>query len=383
MNETTVVVIIDALGFELAERHGFRPPELPHRARLDTVLGFSQAALASILTGRAPDEHGLWMMYSFAAHSSPFAWLGLVPSRVSGRRLWLRRLVRWNLERVHRIKGYYSLYDVPRGILPHLDIPGRSDLFAAGGVPGSTTILDELAARGTPCRVWDYRTDEASAFSALRDALAERRGGFFLLYTASLDAALHRVGSAGDGVAAHLEWYRGKIAEIAAAAAASGGARIFVLGDHGMCDVRARVDLMGEVASLGLAVPGDYVPFYDSTMARFRIRSDRARRLLAGLLGGRASGRLLSADELKTLGVSFADGRFGDLVFLVEPGTIITPSFMGSEPVAAMHGYDPDAPCMPSLLLSNAELPRSEMSIRDVAALVLPGFGERDPRRSP
>ena len=101
MNDTTVVVIIDALGFELAERHGFQISQLPHRARLGTVLGFSQAALASILTGRAPDEHGLWMMYSFAGRASPFAWLAFVPLRVSSRRLWLRRLIRWNLERVH------------------------------------------------------------------------------------------------------------------------------------------------------------------------------------------------------------------------------------------------------------------------------------------
>jgi hypothetical protein len=379
----TVVVIIDAFGFELAERHGFRLPELPHRARLDTVLGFSQAALASILTGCAPDEHGLWMMYSFAAHASPFAWLALVPPCVSSRRFWLRRLIRWNLERVHRIRGYYSLYDVPRNILPHLDIPGRRALFAVGGVPGSTTIFDEVAARGIPWRVWDYHDDEAASFAALRDALAERRRGFFLLYTAGLDAELHRVGSGGDGVASRLEWYRARLAEIVAASEAGGGARIFVLGDHGMCDVRARVGLMGDVAALGLDVPRDYVPFYDSTMARFRIRSDRAWSVLARFLGGRAEGRLLGADEMKALGVSFADGRFGDLVFLVEPGTIISPSFMGSGPIAAMHGYDPDAPCMPSLLLSNAGLPGPEMSILDVAGLVVPGFAAGSPRRSP
>jgi len=383
MNDTTVVVIIDALGFELAERHGFRLSELPQRARLDTVLGFSQAALASILTGRAPDEHGLWMMYSFAAHGSPFSWLAFVPSRVSSRSLWLRRLMRWNLERVHGIRGYYSLYDVPRSILPHLDIPGRAGLFAPGGVPGSATILDELEARGVPSRVWDYHTDEAAAFGALRDALSERRAGFFLLYTAGLDAELHRAGSAGAAVAARLEWYRERLAEIVAAAGASGAARIFVLGDHGMCDVRSRIDLMGELSALELDVPGDYIPFYDSTMARFRVRSDRARGILTRFLGGQGAGRLLGADEMKSLGVSFIDGRFGDLVFLVEPGTIILPSFMGSEPVAAMHGYDPDAPCMPSLLLSNVELPRRKMSILDIAGLVLPGFAGNGTRRSP
>jgi hypothetical protein len=181
MRETTAVIIIDALGFELAERHGFGIPGLPHRARLRSVLGFSQAALASILTARQPNGHGLWMMYSFADRGSPFSWLALVPQGVSSRRLWLRRLVRWDLERVRRIEGYYSLYDIPRSILPRLDIPGRRNLFAPGGVPGSKTVLDELAARGTPARVWDYRTEEASSFEALRGSLAGSADGFSLL----------------------------------------------------------------------------------------------------------------------------------------------------------------------------------------------------------
>ncbi|MCK4236573.1 MAG: hypothetical protein KAX38_05605, partial [Candidatus Krumholzibacteria bacterium] len=114
MEVNTVVILIDALGFELAARHRFHPGGLTNRVRLGTVLGFSQAALTSIFTGLTPDRHGLWMMYSFAHGSSAFGWLRLIPKSVSSEKLWLRRLIRWKLENLDGVRSYYSLYSVPR-----------------------------------------------------------------------------------------------------------------------------------------------------------------------------------------------------------------------------------------------------------------------------
>jgi hypothetical protein len=375
MKRTTIVMLIDALGFAIAAKYGFRPGALRARASLRTVFGFSQAALASIFTGLSPDRHGLWMMYSFARERSPFAWLALVPRGVSARRLWLRRAIRWNLAHGAGVKGYYSLYDVPREIFPYLDIPARGDIFAPGGGGNTRTIFDRLEREKVSRLVWDYRTDEARAFDELEEAVRGERGSFYLLYTAGLDSDLHRLGTTAPRIREHLAWYAERIEKIAAAAAAIvPDARIFVLGDHGMCDVRGSIDLMKKVEALGLDIPRDYVPFYDSTMARFRINSARSRDALGKLLGDQISGRVLGPDEKRRLGIEFPDGRFGDLIFLAEPGIIVLPSHMGSEAVAAMHGYHPDTGEMSSLMLSNVELPASAMSLTDVAALICPGF---------
>ncbi len=374
MKKTTIVILIDALGFTIAERHGFRPGALRASARLRTVLGFSQAALASIFTGLMPDRHGLWMMYSFARGGSPFAWLRLVPPGISARRLWLRRAIRWNLAHAAGVKGYYSLYDVPREILPHLDIPARGDIFAAKGAGNARTVFDRLEKEEVSRLVWDYRTDEARAFGELEDAVRGRRASFYLLYTAGLDSDLHRFGTTAPRIRERLAWYSKRIEKIAAAAGGVPDARIFVLGDHGMRDVRESVDIMKKVETLGLDIPRDYVPFYDSTMARFRINSGRSRDSLGKLLGDQTSGRVISPDEMRRLGVEFPDGRFGDLIFLAEPGVTILPSYMGSEGVAAMHGYHPDVEEMSSLMISNDALPATAMSLTDVAALICPGF---------
>lgn len=375
MSERTIVILIDALGASLCGRLGFRPAGLERSARLRTVLGFSQAALTTIFTGLAPADHGLWMMYSFRRSGGPFRWMRILPPGISARRLWVRRLLAWNLGRVHGVRAYYSLYDVPREVFPYLDLPARRDLFAPGGAAPARTLLDELAARGTPARVWDYRQPEERSFAELEEAAARPGERFLLLYTAGLDADLHRGGSADPRVAARLDACAARIARVVAAAGRAGGARVFVLGDHGMCDVRGTVDVMGPVGRLGLAVGRDYLPFYDSTMARFRTFSERVRGLLADALASAPAGRLLREDELRSLGVHFPDGRFGDLVYLADAGVVIEPGYMGGEErVAAMHGYHPSAPDMASVVLSNVDLPGGEIDLANVAELLVPGF---------
>ena len=150
VNKRTVVILIDALGFEMAERHGFRPAALPDRTRLKTVLGFSQAALTSILTGSAPDVHGLWMMYSFAPVRSPFGFLRGLKSFGGTDRLWVRELLRWKLSKIDRISAYYSLYDIPGEVLCRLDLPARISTFDPCGGGKRRTIVDQAYEDGEP-----------------------------------------------------------------------------------------------------------------------------------------------------------------------------------------------------------------------------------------
>ena len=84
-----VVLLVDALGWELAGRTPGLAPMLTERRRLDTILGFSSGALPTLFTGKLPAEHGRWLMYRRAVGRTPFAgfdWLRLAPGRV--RRSW-------------------------------------------------------------------------------------------------------------------------------------------------------------------------------------------------------------------------------------------------------------------------------------------------------
>ena len=375
MNRCTVVILIDALGYELAE--GFSPAGLEQRVRLRSILGFSQAALTTILTGCDPQDHGLWMMYSFAGKSSPFSWLKYLPGSISSKRLLLRNAIRWKLDRLDGLRSYYSLYEVPRSVLPNLDLPSKERMFGPGGAGKTTNIFDHLKRTGEKWRVWDYRVDESLAFDELEHELKTAHEGFYMLYTAGLDSTMHRHGAHGEQVERKLSWYRERIERITRA---HPGVRIMVLGDHGMCEVTGSIDLIPLVDSLGPGTCAGFIPFYDSTMARFRVLSERAGRELEGLLSGIDGGELLDRNSLERLGVFFQDGRFGDVIFLTDPGTIIVPSFMSSEPIAAMHGYDPAAGCMYAVMLTNFDSGALEMDLKEVTGVMVPDFEAVDKR---
>ena len=371
----TIVILIDALGYDLAVRYGFRPSGMSRPSMVRTVLGFSQAALTTMLTGLEPSRHGLWMMYAFSDGHSPFRWLRLVPC--SSERRLLRNAVSLVLSRLYGVESYYSLYSVPREVLPYLDLSARRRMFAPGGAGAVRNIFDELAGRGDAWRVWDHTTDERESFDALERTVERGDRSFRLLYTAGLDSLLHRYGTGAAQVGRRLEWYRDRIERILAK---TSGERIVVLGDHGMCEVSNSLDLMGRVGELGLSIPEDFVPFYDSTMARFRVRTEKARSRLMELLSGLEGGVLIGDDEARDLGVEFPDGRFGDLIFLLECGMIVAPSYMGGEMMPAMHGYDPRCPCMHAALFSNDESDLKPASLEAVARYLLPGYtgGERE-----
>ena len=371
MKPVMVVVLVDALGWTLSEREPGFAPSLPERRPLATVLGFSTGALPTVFTGRTTGEHGRWLMY--ARRRGPGVFHGFEALR------WLPRRVRESarltrlLERVvaaRGVRGYFNLYEVPREELAEFDLPERDDIFTPGGLP-CDSIWDELERRRVAWRGWNWRTPEPDARAQALVELAQGRLDFAFLYSAVLDARLHHEGSRGAGVRASLSewsaWF-----DDAAAAAAQGGreAWLYLCSDHGMVDVRATVDVMARVGSLPFRRGRDYLAFFDSTMARFWWGEPRARDAIMRALADEPRGRWLSQQTLAREGAAFADARFGDDVFLLEPGALLVPSFMGRGRVAAMHGYDPAHPDMAGLLAANRPLPAGVTHLAQLRSLL-------------
>ncbi|MCD6379048.1 alkaline phosphatase family protein [bacterium] len=371
MKYPIVVVLIDALGFLLTERLGFHPDGLSNKMRLRTVPGFSQSAISSIFTGVTPDKHGKWMMYSFARNKSPFRWLSIIPQNVSEKRLWLKRLINWKLRNIDEVRSYYNLYDIPRNVLQYLNLPARRNIFMPEQNREMNTVIDELSRRGSRIFIRDYHTPEVVAFEQLEKALRTSNADFYLLYTAELDSDLHKYGTSHDNINAHLKWYGKKLETLLSI---NKGMKMLVFGDHGMCDVHGSVDVIQQIESLDVKIPQDYIPFYDSTIARFKIYSERAKRVITDTLSNLSSGMILDNAEKKKLGIYYTDNAYGDIIFLANAGEIILPSYMGTLPVAGMHGYHPDNECMYSSLFTNVDFSVNNGSIMDIAGFILPGF---------
>jgi Type I phosphodiesterase / nucleotide pyrophosphatase len=334
----TMVFLVDALGWEIAEHYRFGSTAFARRSSLGTVLGYSSTAIPSLLTGAQPHEHGVFSMFRAARPGGTFAFLRGVPRLPHALDWRARRWVRRWVDRRGGVHSYYDLYDIPVHLLHRFDVAQRADPFQPGGL-GCESVFDWMGARGIRYRAWYYTTPEEENF---RDAIAALDGDADVLfvYTAELDALMHRVGIVHEAVGAKLARYEAFLADAQQRARECDVTlSIVLLSDHGMTAVTRTVDVWGALTRRGLALGRDYLAFFDSTMARVWGDSE-VDAAVADAFGG--LGWRLDDAELAALGCRFPGGEYGRSVFLADPGVLIVPSFMGSRPIAAMHGYHPD-----------------------------------------
>jgi hypothetical protein len=365
--DTLVVLVIDALGAELAASSGFLADRLPHRQRLRTILGYSSAAIPSLLTGRVPRDHDHWFLYLAARRpsDSPFRGAGLLANLPMANRWSVRRRMAAWWRRSADIRGYFGLYEVPYRELARLDYVERQDSWAAGTFAGGS-FVDDLRASGAAAHVSDWRvTDDAKLDAALE---RERRdpAGVYLLYLTEIDARQHAHGSRGRPVHERLETYRPRIDALLDAAGRRGATRLVVVSDHGMTDVTTVLDPRPILARTGLVDGRDYRLFIDSTFLRFWCDRPPVIDRLVEVVGSAPGLRRLGAAELAREGVDFPDDRYGSLFFLADPGVLIVPSFMGRTPLAGMHGYTPDDAASDAMLLDESAPAAPLASILDL-----------------
>lgn len=387
----SLFVFIDAFGWELYQRHaeGFLKGELQTAQPLETVLGYSCACDPTILTGLMPQQHGHFSFFQYAPDRSPFGacrWLKRLPRPLVDRGRVRRVLSRW-IARRHGFDGYFQLYNVPFERLPLLDYSEKRDLYQPGGIlSGDPTIFDLLRQDNLPFHVSDWRVDEQSNIRSLLHEVERGEIRWAYLYLAAMDGVLHADGVRSPRVEQHIQWYDEQLRQVLQAARRRySDVRMFVFSDHGMTDVRQHCDLQSEVASLGLTYGRDYAAVYDSTMARFWMLDRRAEAAIRGLLDGHPQGRVVGDVELAELGCLFPQRQYGELFFLLEPGTLLCPSDMGQRPIRGMHGYHPEHRDSTALLAANCELPApAPTRLDDLFGLMRreAGLGTTDPGTS-
>jgi predicted AlkP superfamily pyrophosphatase or phosphodiesterase len=368
-----VFVLIDALGWDLAQRFGFLADVLPYRTPLRTVLGYSSGAIPTMLTGKTPAEHGHWNLLYYDPVGSPFRWLRalrFVPDRILSARVTRKALK----ELGRRVLGLGPLFDcaVPPRLLPYFNWIETRNIYAPRGIRGGPSIFDQLTTAGVPHRVYSYhRFRDAEILRRARREVETGPATLFFLYLSELDAFLHH--HVEDAALLKETFARYEIALrelLGAARRRDAQAGFTLLSDHGMTPIRRHHDLARDIEGLGLRMLEDYLVVYDSTMARFWFFSPHARAAIVERLGSLSCGRILSEDERGELGIRFADRRYGDLVFLLDPGWLVSSSDF-STPAwrpAGMHGYHPDDPSSDAIFLSNQEPPVPMRTIADAYA---------------
>jgi hypothetical protein len=148
-DKVSIVVFIDALGWEVLRDRRFLEEELPFRSKLRSVLGFSSACVPSILTGNQPRDHGHWSFFYHTREHSPFRPLRLLrwlPKGMTDRgrvRNWISKVVK----RVYGFQGYFQLYNMPFKLIDRFDYCEKRDLFRPGGMNKGKSIFAVQAHR--------------------------------------------------------------------------------------------------------------------------------------------------------------------------------------------------------------------------------------------
>ena len=374
----SIYVLVDALGWEVIRDRPFLDDLWAERRWLVTILGYSSGAIPSLLTGQTPSQHGHWNLLYRDAARSPFAWtrpLGRLPRAMVENRV-SRRVLKSVARRASGYSGYFSLYDYPVAHLPQFDLTEKRDIYTPGGLD-APSIFDDLQGAGIPYESYNYHTHTDAQILDLAPARAASTDARVLfLYLSGLDHHLHFHVHEPDSVTRTLAWYEAGLRRIwEAATRARGDVRMFVFSDHGMTPIRWTHDLRRDVEATGLTLLKDYLPAYDSTMARFWVENDRARATLTALLEDHPCGTLMSERELQRLGVWFDDGRYYHMLFLMKPGMLLSPSDMGTVRFAGMHGYHPSEPTADAVLLATAPVDKAIDHITGVRGALLDDLG--------
>lgn len=360
-----IVVLIDALGWRYVEDRPFLNDVLPHRQPLRTVLGFSSGAIPAILTGVSPSVNGHWNLFYYDPQGSPFKWLKhlqFLPDAVLDHRI-TRKVMK---ELGRRVLGMGPLFEccVSPRLLANFNWVEKRNIYDRGGISGAPSIFDQMAEHDVPYRVYSYHhsTDVEILRQAEQD-IRNKEAQFYFLYLSEMDMFLHMHCHEPERIEERLDWYDQALRKVFQAALEVVPEAIFtVISDHGMTPVRDHFNLVKMIDELGFQMPKDYLAVYDSTMARFWFFSEGTRQTVTQRLRELKCGRIVPDEELKRLGVFFADRRFGEMVFLLHPGWILSESDFNGKGWAprGMHGYHPDDSYSDAIFLANAK-PRNSM----------------------
>ncbi len=370
-----VFVLMDALGWPVAESHGFLSDLLPYRRPLRTILGFSSGAIPSILTGLAPDRHGRWTLLYFNPAQSRFRWLRharWLPERSLNNRV-ARRGLQWLGRHILGCGPGFECCVRPQ-LLPWFAWAETRDLYQPGSLEHAATVFDQWSAAGLRFRIYSYR--QGGDLELLRRAgedLENGRADVFFIYLCELDNFLHRRRGQAEAEREFLRRYDGPLRRLyRTQERLQPRVHFHVFSDHGMTPVTRREDLAGALARLSWRMPQHYLAVLDSTLARFWFFHPGAEAAIRDWCERQGCGRILTAAELRQHGLWFPDGRYGQMIYLLPPGCMFARSDFhgGAWNPTAMHGYHPDDANSDAVLLSSRPLPAGMNDIRDLAGLL-------------
>jgi hypothetical protein len=342
-----IFMFIDALGWEIVNRHHFMEEQLPYRYPAKMQFGYSSTAIPTIMTGQPPKVHKHLSFYYYAPEKSPFKLfryllLKYLPSKIFDR--WrVRHILSKIIAKLYGFTGYFEMYAMPYDRLPYFDYIEKQDIFIPAGLAPVENLADVLEKSKIPYLISNWRSSETENIEQLESELEKGEIEFAFLYTAKLDGLLHMKVDNPEIIQEKLDWYAQHIERLIFAANEHyEHFTLSIMSDHGMTPRTGTVDVKKAIEELDLKFGDDYAAVYDSTLARFWFITEKSRKLIMPILQTIPQSHLLSKEEKEKYGIDFDDDMYGEEILLMDPGIQIEPCDMGIKSLPGMHGFAPE-----------------------------------------
>jgi len=369
-------MFIDALGWEIINKHKFCEKSLPFRYPAKMQLGYSSTAIPTILSGKKPVEHKHFSFYYYDPIKSPFKifkylMLQYLPGRIFNR--WrVRHLLSKIIKKIYGFTGYFELYSMPYDRLPFFDYCEKTDIFAKDGLSPVKNLCDVLEESNKKYLISDWRKPQEFNIEQMKNAIKEKNIEFGFLYTANFDGFLHDNIKNPDIIGKEAKKYEKVIEELLEAGNENyEDFTLTIISDHGMTPLCGTLDLKAQINALGLKFGKDYAAVFDSTMGRFWFLNSTAREKIMEVLNSQTDAEVLTQAQKEEYGVDFEDNMFGEEILLTSPGIQIAPCDMGIDPLPGMHGFSPEDKDSYASYLSNKEATTPPEWVGDFFKLML------------
>ena len=305
---------------------------------------------AAFLAGLHPDECDGGAQFWYDPRARPFRFVRCFPALVNNLPVLLEKMLRRALVELAKRRCRSPLLStarIPFGLLRHFGPSARVGLDQPGFC-AVKTVFDLLRASG---KRWLYHGVPARGLSmdfALRRAQADLRPPveFAYFHVANLDGVGHKFGPDSYQRYSEMRRLETELCQLNRIATNRfEEVHFLVFGDHGMTGVIRHLDVQRVLWALPARLGRDYLMFLDSTMARFWFFTESARTQVLHALDELQGGHRITQHERSLYHLNYRHNRFGDEIFLADPGVLILPNFyQGCEPIRGMHGYAPETP---------------------------------------
>lgn len=374
MKDTSkLIIILDSLGWDICEEYKFLSDIFKYRKPLRTILGYSSAAIPSLLTGASPQEHGRWTIF-YRRNGGIVRYLSyqlkqkLRDFPIAKGCLFIRKEIEKDLINFFGNKWFRSIYAIPISYLNKFDScewnsPFLNNCFKKG------SIVDDLIKKGYQVEVLSFPLKDVDIFKEAYRKIKKRRSAkpwLLLTYCGEIDKYLHIHRSNPKKLKIFLNLYEDYIKKIVNIFKKRYGNEqdIWIISDHGMTPVYCCVNILGALKKQ--FINRNELFFCDSTMIRFWWNNDvRFEDSLKRLVNSYNCGKWLSKKVLKEEEINFKNRKYGDDIFIANPGVLFVPSFFGAKHYNGMHGYDPEETTTHAMILSNNPIGIEVESILD------------------